>query len=122
MLMQAPLLMIPGPTNMDDRVLKALSLPPLGHTSPEFYEEFKELLTLTAKAYFAKRENVIVYSGSGTLGMEGVLASLLEPGDKVLALVNGFFAERMALIAEIYGAKVKRVNFKFGKIYLLLIL
>ena len=113
--MRGPLLMIPGPTNVDERVLKALSLPPLGHTSPEFYGEFKELLELTAKTYFTGRENVVVYSGSGTLGMEGVLASIIEPGDKVLALVNGFFAERMASIAEIYGARVRRVRFGFGE-------
>ncbi|RLG59929.1 hypothetical protein DRN86_03465 [Candidatus Geothermarchaeota archaeon] len=112
--MRSPLLMIPGPTNLDPQVLEALSWPSIGHTSPEFHEEFNELLYLTAKLYKTKKENVIVYSGSGTLGMEGAVASLIEPDDKVLALITGYFGERFAEIAEIYGAKVKRLVYPSG--------
>lgn len=73
------------------------------------------MMELAASAFFTKKENIIIYSGSGTLGMEGVIASLIEKGDKVLVLVNGYFGERAATIAEIYGAKVERLTTPRGK-------
>jgi alanine-glyoxylate transaminase/serine-glyoxylate transaminase/serine-pyruvate transaminase len=104
--MSAPtLVMVPGPTNLHPRVLQAMSLPMVAHTSREFYEEFVEILDLTRYVFQTKGE-VVVFSGSGTLGMEAVAASLFERGDKVLSLETGFFGRRFTKISRIYGADV----------------
>ncbi|MEM3698153.1 MAG: hypothetical protein QXQ94_11810, partial [Candidatus Bathyarchaeia archaeon] len=60
------LLMIPGPTNVDPSVLRALSKPPLSHTSQEFADVFKEALNNLKKVFMTKEE-VFVIAGSGTL-------------------------------------------------------
>jgi len=107
--------MIPGPTNLDRSVLEALALPAIGHTSREFYDEFGELLALAANAFMAKREQMVVITGSGTFGMESGIATFLGNGEKVLAIINGYFGERFAQIAEIYGSKVKRLTVRDGR-------
>ena len=113
--MRQPILMIPGPTNLDRSVLEALALPAIGHTSGEFYDEFGELLALAAGAFMAKKEQMVVITGSGTFGMEAGIATFLGNGKKVLAIVNGFFGERFAQIAEIYGSRVRRLNVADGR-------
>jgi len=103
-----PLLMIPGPTNLHNRVLEMLSQPQIAHTSDQFYKEFLEILDLTKYIYRTNQE-VIVFSGSGTSGMEGVCASVLEKGDRVLSVETGFFGRRFTRIAEIYGSNVEKM-------------
>lgn len=110
----APLLMIPGPTNLHRRVLDALSLPQIAHTGPQFYSEFLEILQFTRKLFITK-QNVVVFSGSGTSGMESVVASLLEKGESVLSVETGYFGRRFTTIAEIYGVQVDKLVFNEGE-------
>jgi alanine-glyoxylate transaminase/serine-glyoxylate transaminase/serine-pyruvate transaminase len=110
----APLLMIPGPTNLDARVIKALSLPQVSHTSQTFYSEFKEIVELT-KYVFQTKGRVVVFSGSGTSGMESSAASMIESGDRVLSVETGFFGRRFTTIAKIYGASVDTLVIDEGK-------
>jgi alanine-glyoxylate transaminase/serine-glyoxylate transaminase/serine-pyruvate transaminase len=105
---EPPLLMIPGPTNLHSKVLEMLSQPQIAHTSDQFYKEFLEILDLT-RYVFRTNQEVIVFSGSGTSGMESVSASVLEKGDRVLSVETGFFGRRFTKIAEIYGCKVEKV-------------
>ncbi|MGQ9726330.1 MAG: hypothetical protein ACUVQL_04285, partial [Candidatus Bathycorpusculaceae bacterium] len=86
------LLMIPGPTNVDPAVLRALSKPTLSHTSPEFVEIFKEALDCLRRVFMTRGE-VFVVAGSGALALEMAVANLVEPGDKVLNVVAGYFGE-----------------------------
>jgi aspartate aminotransferase-like enzyme len=109
-----PLLMIPGPTNLHPRVLETLALPQVAHTGPQFYSEFLDILGLT-KYVFKTSQNVVVFSGSGTSGMEATIASLFEKGDRVLSVENGFFGRRMSTIARIYGVDVETLVFPEGE-------
>ena len=103
-LSEPTLVMVPGPTNLHPRVLQAMSQPMVSHTSKEFYNEFLEILDLTRFVFQAKGE-VVVFSGSGTLGMESTVASLFERGDKVMSVETGFFGRRFTNISKIYGAQ-----------------
>lgn len=105
------ILMIPGPTNLSDDVLRELSAPMIGHTGPEFYEIFRDTHMLTAKLFNSEPNETAVISGSGTLGMEAGIATFLRPNDRVLSLITGYFGDRFAEIARIYGAEVKTLRF-----------
>ncbi|MEM3696391.1 MAG: alanine--glyoxylate aminotransferase family protein [Candidatus Bathyarchaeia archaeon] len=108
------LLMIPGPTNVDPKVLRALSKPPLSHTSPEFVEIFKETLNNLKRVFMTKNE-VFVIAGSGTLALEMAIANLIESGDKILNLVAGYFGEYFVKISRAYGAEAKVLEVPWGE-------
>ena len=84
-------LQIPGPTNVPDRVLRAISAPTIDHRGPDFAELTRELLT-NLKTVFGTSGPVIVYPSSGTGAWEAALVNTLSPGDRVLAFETGHFA------------------------------
>ncbi|MEM3627349.1 MAG: alanine--glyoxylate aminotransferase family protein [Candidatus Bathyarchaeia archaeon] len=108
------LLMIPGPTNVDPAVLRALSKPTLSHTSQEFVNIFKDALSNLKKVFMTEKE-VFVISGSGTLALEVAVANILEPGDEVLNLVTGFFGRYFAEISRVHGAVPTVLEVPWGK-------
>jgi len=108
------LLMIPGPTNVDPRVLRAMCRPPLSHTSPEFASIFKEALNSLKKVFMTEGE-VFVVAGSGTLALEMAIANIVEPGDKVLNTVSGFFGQYFVEISKVYGAVPRVLEVPWGK-------
>ena len=105
--------MIPGPTMVSPRVLRALSTPVLSHGSKDFVEGFAEALELQ-KWLFQTEGTPFMLAGSGTLGMEAAVANLLEKGDKVLCVENGFFGEKWAEIVEAHGGVADRLRFEWG--------
>ncbi|MEM3703065.1 MAG: alanine--glyoxylate aminotransferase family protein [Candidatus Bathyarchaeia archaeon] len=107
------LLMIPGPSNVDPRVLRALSKPPISHTSPEFASIFKEALNDLKKVFMTESE-VFVIAGSGTLALEMAIANIIEPGDKVLNTVSGFFGQYFVEISKVYGATTRVLEVPWG--------
>ncbi len=107
------LLMIPGPTMVSPRVLRVLSKPVLSHVSGEFVDGFVEALELQKKL-FGTDGTPFMLSGSGTLGMEAAVANLIEKGDKVLCVENGFFGEKWEEIVEPHGGVVDRLRFDWG--------
>ncbi len=107
------LLMIPGPTIVSPRVLRALAKPILSHVSNEFVEGYAEALTLQKKL-FGTDGTPFLLAGSGTLGMEAAIANLMEKGDKVLCVENGYFGEKWEEIVEAHGGEVDRVRFEWG--------
>lgn len=109
------LLMIPGPTNVNPSVLDALSKPTLSHTSPAFAAIMKETLASLGRI-FGTSGLVLPLAGTGTLGGEVALANIIEPGDKVLAVSNGFFGDRLAEIARTLGADVHRMEVPWGSV------
>ena len=113
--MDHPVLMIPGPTNLSEDVIRALCQPMVGHTSQEFYNDFKEAHALTAKLFGSNPERTVLFSGSGTFGMEALFSSFAEPGERMLSIVNGYFGDRFAEIGSIYGLKVKTMKFEPGQ-------
>ena len=99
-------LQIPGPTNVPDRVLRALSTPTIDHRGPDFARLGRELLD-GLKGVFATGGPVVVYPSSGTGAWEAALVNTLSPGDRVLAFETGHFATLWRAMAERLGLEVK---------------
>jgi len=108
------LLMIPGPTNVDPAVLRALSKPTLSHTDPEFVKIFKESLNNLKKVFMTHNEAFVI-AGSGTLALEMAIANIIEPGDKILNTVSGFFGQYFVEISKAHGALPKVLEAPWGK-------
>jgi len=98
-------LQIPGPTNVPDRVLRALSKPTIDHRGPEFAALTKEALS-GLKDVFLTSSPVIIYPGSGTGAWEASLVNTLSPGDRVLMFETGHFATLWKDIATRMGLQV----------------
>jgi alanine-glyoxylate transaminase/serine-glyoxylate transaminase/serine-pyruvate transaminase len=98
-------LQIPGPTNVPDRVLRAMDNPTIDHRGPEFAALAKECLE-GIKPVFQTRHPVMIFPSSGTGGWEAALVNTLSPGDRVLAFETGQFAALWAKMAENLGLQV----------------
>ena len=108
-------LQIPGPTNVPDRVLRALSKPTIDHRGPEFTELSLEVLA-GLQRIFQTSGPVVVYPSSGTGAWEAALVNTLSPGDKVLMFETGHFATLWYNIALALGLEVDFVptNWRHG--------
>jgi len=95
-------LQIPGPTNVPDRVLRAIDHPTIDHRGPEFAQLGLSILGRIG-AIFQTREPVVIYAGSGTGAWEAALVNTLSPGDKVLMAETGHFALLWKRLAERLG-------------------
>jgi alanine-glyoxylate transaminase / serine-glyoxylate transaminase / serine-pyruvate transaminase len=111
----ARLLMGPGPSNVDPRVNLAMAKPLLGHLDPYFIQIMHHVQALLREVFATRNSLTIPISGTGTAGMEAAFVNVVEPGDKVLIGVNGFFGERMVEIAGRCGVEVKRLDGIWGK-------
>lgn len=111
---QKNFLMIPGPTPVPESVLQSISKHPIGHRSKEFSSIFA---SATEKLQWLgqTKNDVYIYTASGTGAMEAAIANLVNPGDKVLSLVIGVFGQRFADIAKIYGADLDILKVEAGK-------
>ena len=109
------LLLGPGPSNADPRVLRALSEPTLGHLDPDFVGIMDETTELLRYVFDTKNQLTIPISGTGSAGMEAALVNSLEPGDKAIICVAGVFGERMVDLAGGMGIEVIRVDAPWGK-------
>lgn len=108
------LLMIPGPTNVDPTVLRALSKATLSHTDQDFVAMYEETLENLRKVFMTKGD-VFAIAGSGTLALEMAVANVVEPGDKVLNIVAGFFGEYFVKISKAHGAASKVLEVPWGR-------
>ena len=100
------LLLGPGPSNVDPRILRIASAPQLGHIDPEFFEILVETAELLRRVFQTKNEMTLCVSGSGFSGAEAVLCNLLEEGDTLIAGSLGFFSGQIVEISDRCGAKV----------------
>ena len=98
-------LQIPGPTNVPDRVLRAIDRPTIDHRGPEFQQLGRDVLE-GMKRVFRTRHPVIIYPASGTGAWEGALVNALSPGDKVLMSETGHFATLWSKMAKRLGLEV----------------
>jgi alanine-glyoxylate transaminase/serine-glyoxylate transaminase/serine-pyruvate transaminase len=92
-------LQIPGPTNVPDRVLRAMDMPTMDHRGPEFGALGLEVLAAVQRV-FRTKQPVIIYPSSGTGAWEAAMVNTLSPGDKVLMAETGQFAVLWRGIAE----------------------
>jgi len=95
-------LQIPGPTNVPDRVLRAMDYPTIDHRGPEFQQLGKKVLADIRKI-FQTSQPVVIYPASGTGAWEAALVNTLSPGDKVLMYETGHFASLWKKMAEKLG-------------------
>lgn len=108
--MEIPLLMTPGPTEINEEVRKAMAKDIMNpDLDKNFYEYYKETCD-KLKRIIKTKEDVLILNGEGILGLEAACASIIEPGDRVLCIDNGIFGKGFKDFAEIYGAEV--VSFK----------
>ena len=98
-------LQIPGPSNVPDRVLRAIDRPTIDHRGPEFAALTLEILD-RLKTLFGTRGHVVMYPSSGTGAWEAALVNTLSPGDRVLAFDNGQFATLWCGVAQRLGLEV----------------
>ena len=110
-------LMGPGPSDVDPRVLEALSRPTIGHLDPAFMEVLNDVRELLQYTFQTKNQLTMAMSGTGSSGMETCIANLIEPGDNMLVCVNGVFGTRMADVAGRYGANVSTVEEAWGNVF-----
>src|SRR5438874_1675581 len=100
------LLLGPGPSNVDPRVLRMASAPQLGHLDPELFAILEETAQLLRWMFQTKNEMTLCVSGSGFSGAEAVLCNLLEEGDTIIAGNLGFFSAQIVEISQRAGANV----------------
>src|SRR5262245_66353090 len=108
-------LQIPGPTNIPDRVLRAMDRPVVDHRGPEF-AAVTERVRAGLKQVFGTRDGVpMLYPGSGTGAIEAALVNTLSPGERVLVFNYGVFSGGLAMIARKFGFEVDEIVLGYGK-------
>ena len=106
----------PGPSPVSAEVLSALSAPPRSHLDPELLAILDLIRGQLARVFRAPDGAlVIAVSGTGTLGMETAIANLVDSGTRALAIVTGYFGERLAAMLARHGAQLDRVDVEWGR-------
>jgi len=107
-------LLTPGPTPIPPKILKALSQPIIHHRTPQFQEVLREV-TEGLKYVFQTKNDVFIFSSSGTGAMEATVANLLSPGDKVITIEGGKFGQRWTEICEAFGLDCEVISVEWGR-------
>jgi alanine-glyoxylate transaminase/serine-glyoxylate transaminase/serine-pyruvate transaminase len=108
-------LMGPGPSDVNPRILEALSRPTIGHLDPAFIHLMDEIKELLQYVFQTTNELTLPVSAPGSAGMETVFVNLLEPGDKVVICQNGVFGGRMKENALRCGAVPVMIEEEWGQ-------
>src|ERR1700675_4742979 len=111
------LLLGPGPSDAHPRVLRVMAAPMLGHLDPAFLEIMAETQEMLRQAFQTKNALTFPVSGTGMAGMEACVVNLIEPGDKMVVCVNGFFGQRMVDVAGRAGAAVTVLEQTWGDVF-----
>lgn len=111
------LLMGPGPINAHPRVLQALAAPMLGQFDPQFRAYMKQTMSLYRRVFETRNRWTLLVDGTARAGIECVLTSAVEPGERVLVLSFGRFGQLMIEIARRAGADVRVVETAWGTVF-----
>ncbi len=114
--MKKKLMMIPGPTPVDQSVLDALSKETVSHLDPSLVKTLKETLNDLRAVVMTEKGQPFTIPGTGTLGMEVAMVNSLKKGDRLLVISHGFFGDRFVEIARGYGIEVEVLASEWGKI------
>jgi alanine-glyoxylate transaminase/serine-glyoxylate transaminase/serine-pyruvate transaminase len=109
------LLLGSGPSPVPERVLRALAQPTIGHLDPAFGALMDEVAVGLRAVFKTENRVAIPISGTGSAGMEAMVANLVRPGDRIVCGVHGLFGERMADELARHGADVVRVEAEWGR-------
>ena len=110
-------LMGPGPVDVDPRVLRAMSLPLLGQFDPRFTGYMNEVMALYRQVFRTANRWTLLVDGTARAGIEAVLVSVLEPGDRVLVPVFGRFGHLLCEIARRCRAEVVAIETEWGTVF-----
>ena len=108
------LLLGPGPSPVDDRVLAAMAEPLLGHLDPLFLRCMDDVQNLLRYVFETENRVTIPISATGSAGMEAALVNVIERGDDVVVCINGVFGQRMRDIVERAGGNAIVVEAEWG--------
>lgn len=111
------ILLGPGPSLADPRVLRAMNNPMVGYLDPAYLAIMDEVAENLRAVFQTRNRATFPVQGTGFSGMDSCFGTLLEPGDKVIIAVNGFFGTWMCEMAGRYGAKVVRLDQEWGKAF-----
>ena len=109
------ILLGPGPSNVHPRVLQAMLSPMLGHLDSDFWPVLDQVRAMLRHVLGTTHPWTLPLSATGTAGMEAAFCNVVEPSDRVVIVVNGFFGERMVEIASRCGADVQRIDVPWGQ-------
>ena len=110
------LLLGPGPSPVDDRVLQALARPTVGHLDPQFLAVMDDVNARLRRVFGTQNELTFPVSGTGSAAQEAAMANVVERGDTVIVGINGVFGGRLAEMARRMGAQVVTVEAEWGRI------
>ncbi|HSM26050.1 MAG TPA: alanine--glyoxylate aminotransferase family protein [Anaerolineaceae bacterium] len=108
-------LMIPGPVSVSPEVLQAISQPVVPHYGDNFIHFYNETLDLLRKV-FKTEQDMFLFVGSGTAGIDACVGSCLASGEKIIVGSNGFFGDRLIWIAEGNGLEVIPIKVPLGSV------
>ncbi|NIS82365.1 MAG: aminotransferase class V-fold PLP-dependent enzyme [Anaerolineales bacterium] len=111
------LLLGPGPSMVHPRVLRVMATPLVGHLDPDFLVVMAEVKDLLRYVFQTENELTLAVPGTGTSAMEAALSNLLEPQDRMLVCINGYFGDRLADMGTRYGAQVERLKRPWGEVF-----
>ena len=106
--------MLPGPTNVPNRVINAMLTPMINHRSDDFRKLYKDIVNKT-QTVFGTENDVVVLTTSGTGAVETSVINLIKKDDVVIIPVNGEFSTRLADLIDNYGGKTIRINSPYGQ-------
>ncbi len=107
-------LLTPGPVDVPETVREAMGTPSLLHYGPAWMELYNDTRRMLQQV-FGTEHDIYMMAGPGTMGLEAVMGSALEPGDTILIPNNGFFAERLGKVAEGLALRIVYVNAPWGE-------
>ena len=107
------LIMLPGPTNVSDRVMRAMLRPIINHRGEGFSRLFMSVAE-KSKHLFQTEGEMVILSSSGSGGVEAAVWNIIRPGDVAIVPVFGEFSERLAETVELAGGSAVRVHSEFG--------
>ncbi|GMU22469.1 MAG: hypothetical protein AMXMBFR13_25550 [Phycisphaerae bacterium] len=112
----ARILMGPGPSDVPDRVLRAMAAATLGHLDPEYLKIMDDTREMLRAVFRTTNPLTLAVSGTGSAGMEACVVNLIEPGDEMIVCVNGVFGTRMRDVAQRCGAVVHSIEAEWGRV------
>ena len=113
----ARILLGPGPSMADPRVLQAMARPLIGHLDPEFLKLMAQVQELLRFVFETNNELTLAVPGTGTAAMETAVAAVVEEGTPVLVCRAGYFGGRIAEMAQVYGADLAVLEKPMGQIF-----
>ena len=109
------ILLGPGPSMVNTRVLQAMMQNMIGYLDPDYVVMLEQVSDLLGEVFQTGEATTMALSGTGSSGMEAGFTSILEPGDTVIICIYGFFGERMVDMATRVGANVVALRSEWGK-------